>query len=287
MKILFIIFLFFNFNVHADEINLLTWNVFMIPKPINFTLQPERTELILKELKKSRAQVIFLQEAFRKSFRKKLFKNLKEIYPYQAYLKRGKNLRHVLNSGLIVLSKYPFEVIDSDHFKKCKGADCFSAKGVLLVEVQLPSGKSFQAATTHLQAWPEEKAAKIRKTQLAQINNLFNLYKTPGVPQLLIGDLNIDGKLDKEFNEAYSFLNMVPTPIINGPQHTVGFKNECYSNPKEIFGLKEEWLDHIWINTNNSTALIDGLTVTKVKGIIKNKLCSLSDHFAVEATLRL
>ena len=52
----------------------------MLPKPIKFSLQAERTPLIINEMIKSQADVIFLQEAFQKRLNDIDYENIKFKY---------------------------------------------------------------------------------------------------------------------------------------------------------------------------------------------------------------
>lgn len=284
MKFIWILIFFTSFSAFSEEIKILTWNVFMIPKPINFSKQRARTPLIIEKLKTGHYDIILLQEAFRSKFQSELKKNLSDTHPFQGNLKKGKNILHVLNSGLYIASKYPFSILGKSYFNSCVHSDCFASKGVLLVELSLPSGKKIQIATTHMQAWEDEGAKKVRTDQLFVIKDLFTSNQKENIPQILIGDLNIDGLLKDEFEKAIDLMGMSPTPLTGELKATNGFKNDCYKTPGD--GEKAEWLDHLWLKTNKSNAVIKNMVAIPMKGILKNKSdCPLSDHHAVEATL--
>jgi endonuclease/exonuclease/phosphatase family metal-dependent hydrolase len=286
MKFLILFIFLIPFTAISEEIKVLTWNVFMIPKPINFTKQKLRTTLIAEKLEKTPHDIIFLQEAFRTRFQKEISLRLRGTHPFQTNLKKGKNLFHVLNSGLFIASKYPFRILGKKYFQSCVHSDCFASKGVILIEVTLPSGKIIQMATTHMQAWGDEEAIKTRRDQIYTIHDLLNEKFVTGIPQILLGDLNIDGNISNEYEKSLQILKMESTPLFGDIKSTNGFKIECYKTPGG--DSKAEWLDHIWTRNNNSTLKITNKTAIPMNGaVISGKSCPLSDHHAVEANLHL
>lgn len=270
----------------AHEFKLLSWNVFMIPKPINFTKQVERTDLISKKLQETEHDIILFQEAFRKGFKKMVANDLKEKYPYQATLNRRMTFKTVLNSGLYIASKYPLEVLGHRYFTRSIHADKFSSKGVLLVEVTLPNEKKVQIATTHVQAWDDEEAVAVRAYQFKEIRQFLNAHKKPGIPQILAGDLNVDSLLEQEYSSSLSILRMEEGSIEGELYYTSGFKTVCYHQP----GKNEppKLLDHILVDPNESDIEISSRQIVEFKDFMKKGIeCPLSDHHAIEATIRL
>ncbi len=254
----------------------------MLPKPIKFSLQAERTPLIIDELLKSQADVIFLQEAFQLEFRDELLKKLKKIYTHQYYLDRQPGTLTVYGSGVYLLSRYPFKILHKVYFDDCAKADCFASKGTFLAEMTTPSGQKVQFAPTHLQSNDAQSA--IRLKQLADINAVFTINAQNGVPQFLIGDLNIDALDGTEYKTALDYLHMSSTPLEGEPGYTNGFPTICYNKPGDD---KKEWIDHIWLKPIISNARVSNKKVRPFSGILEGKNCPLSDHYAVEAILKL
>jgi len=258
----------------------------MLPKPINFSKQAERTPLIASELLKTDYDVILLQEAFQNKFRNKLGRLLKDQYPHQEHLRKSVRPKHIINSGLYVASKFPFEVLGWHYFNNCTHADCFSAKGVLLIEVTTPDGNKVQIAMSHLQAWDDAKAIRIRAAQIKEINELFKIHARSGVPQILVGDLNIDANFDLELPGALNELGMTHTELDGDLTATNGFEVTCYKTPGKPSAGK--WLDHIWLKNIESNAEVLNKRVVPFTAVMKSgKECSLSDHYGIEATIRL
>lgn len=260
----------------SSDVKLLSWNVYMLPKPIKSSFQKERDKAIPEILKGSDYDIMFFQEAFTGGFRKQMIKELSAEYPHHYYLKRAGNLFTVFGSGVFVMSRYPFKILDQIRYKKCSGADCYATKGTFIAEVTFPSGKTVQFAPTHLNSQRENGV--IRATQLLEIKELFKRHAKPGVAQVLLGDLNIDGGAP-EFFEALETLQMSPTALTGPIKTTSARVNDCFKTPKTA-----HWLDHVWVSREHF-GLQSTLQVVPTESEIKGKLCPLSDHHAVEAHL--
>lgn len=276
-RLIFILLLTIPHFASAESLKVLSWNVFMLPKPIKQSLQSTRLKIIPQELKKSQHDIYFLQEAFMGSFRSEAARVLKKTHPYQIHLNKWRGFPF-FSSGLQVISRYPIKAIDWIYFRNCAEADCFSTKGVLLVEVTLPSGKKVQVATTHLQA--EKKYGEIRRLQMDDVRRIMDRYEDPKIPQLLIGDLNIRDT-DPEFAWSLDLLGLKPLHLVGPIDYTSGLANPCYKA-----GTTKKWVDHIWyrgLRTNRST----NLKVKVFEFQRGENTCPLSDHHAVETEFRL
>lgn len=285
-KLIILLGLAFTMMANASDLKILTWNLFMIPKPFNNTLQQTRADMMASLLPGLGHDVYFFQEAFIGKTKKKLTNAFKNTHPYTARLGVDGKIPHLLDSGLLVFSRYPMKVLGHEYFKKCAKTDCFAAKAALLVEVTTPDGKKVQIATTHMQAWVEAKALAVRQTQLVQIKNLFKRYENPGIPQVLVGDLNIDGLLPDEYPGALDFLDMSSAPLNGRYSSTNGFVINCYRTPGEPHS--GQWLDHVWIKPHQTQAAVRYRAAREFSGKFKKTgWCPLSDHRPVEALITL
>ncbi len=265
----------------AKDVRFLSWNVFMLPKPIKYSLQVTRTKHIIQELKRVPHDIVLLQEAFDEGFKGRVRSDLKEAFPHQYYLPKEYILYPVMGSGVYVLSKLPFEILGSTYFNACGSADCLASKGALLLEFTLPSGEEFQIATTHLQS--DAYYAHTRVSQLLQIKQLFREHLKALVPQLLIGDLNVNAD-DGEFRSVQALMQMDAFGLRGDLKHTFGFKNECY--PTEWGKL--EWIDHALIDSQGPLLQSTDLKVVQFEFETKSKKkCALSDHHAIEGEIRV
>lgn len=257
---------------HAADLRILSWNTYMLPKPIKMSNQEIRTKVIAEALKGENYDFIFMQEAFMGSFRKYVGKALKSEYPHQYYLDNNKFIYPFFGSGVFVLGKHPFKVVDRVYYKKCGAADCWASKGAVLVESKLPSGKLIQFAVTHLQA--KEKLGSVRLVQLNQAKAMLDKNKRPGIPQFLVGDLNIDTK-EQEFEQGQNLMGMNATQLSGPIDHTNVI--ECYKKPD----AEKEQIDHIWVS--RETDLKDSTLVARdISYEYKGKTCQAADHYAVE-----
>jgi hypothetical protein len=63
-----------------------------------------------------------------------------------------------------------------------------------------------------------------------------------------------------------------------------GFETaECYDNP----GGRQEWIDHMWLNPNGTDTEIHSKKVVPIFGQLGTMRCPLSDHYAVEASVKV
>jgi endonuclease/exonuclease/phosphatase family metal-dependent hydrolase len=276
-KIQWLILIFFVTSAHAFEFRILSWNTYMLPSPIKESLQKKRISLIPGKLKETRFDLLFMQEAFMKSFRTSVGKALKKTHPHTYYLKSPSFPFPVFGSGLYVVSKYPVKLLDRVYFKSCTDADCFAAKGAALIEITLPNGDKIQVSNTHLQA--TENAGAIRMKQLGQIHRMLLRHRDPDIPQFLIGDLNIDTN-EPEFMLGLSLLGMDYTHLTGPILWTSGRKNSCYKT-----GSRHEWVDHMWFN-NYPLLTNTNMRVRNFSFVQDGAVCPLSDHHAIEASFR-
>ncbi len=273
MKIFLILFFLLPVSVFAYDFKVLSWNVYMLPKPIKFSLQNTRSEIIPAQIKQTNYDLIFMQEAFMGSFRNKMRTALKATHPNTYYLKNHKFPIPVFGSGLLVLSKFPVKLIDHIYFLHCTTADCLASKGAAMMEIMLPDQQLVQVVNTHLQA--TKGAGAIRMKQLGQIHQMLIRNRKEGVPQFLIGDLNIDVH-EPEFQMGLALLGM-NNAVLTGPiLNTGGRPNECFKTGHDF-----EWIDHMWFDNYSITS--SEMRVKLFEFERNGKICPSSDHHAIEA----
>jgi exonuclease III len=276
---LFLCFLFlFSGLGFAEEVKILAWNVYMLPRPIKFSKQEERLPLIIAELKKLNHDVIVLEEAFWEKFRTEMGEELKSTYPYQHGLGKSGSFSQVMTSGVFILSRRPFEVVGSEYYKECKKADCYASKGVLMVRFP-----GFQLAATHMQSGQADVIKEIRKTQLLQVRDFLKKSAVEKIPQLLVGDLNINGLAGNEYDEALRILDMRSTPLDGPLTHSSANDISCFENRSE----RLSWIDHMFEKSNGSLLKTLSKNIRMIKGPIAGKTCDLSDHHAIEGIFSL
>jgi endonuclease/exonuclease/phosphatase family metal-dependent hydrolase len=272
-----LLFAFLIGSANADTLRILSWNVYMLPKPIKNSLQKERTKEIANRLIQSSHDVLVFQEAFSGRFRKQVKQKMNKTHPHSYYLKK-KSFFSIFGSGLFMVSRYPFEVLDHIYYSTCSGSDCYATKGAFLVRVTLPSGKSVQIMTTHLQS--KRKEAEDRRSQIKELKTVLNQHRNSQEAQIFLGDLNIDST-EPEFEWSLSTLGLENLELVGPIQKTTSLVNPCFKT-----GDNPKWVDHIWYR---NLSLTSSLTMN-VKPFVFEKnedLCPLSDHHAVEAELTI
>lgn len=287
MKIIFLLLLLLVSNqtvsYSKNSFSLLTWNIFMIPAPINFSKQHKRIPLIIESILANSNDIIILQEVFDQSIVEILSQSLKKHYPYSARLNKNEKFYQLLPSGLFVFSKFPLNVLDEVTFDECNHVDCFASKGFLLLEVTLDATRKIQLGSTHLQAHGEPKNITTRYSQLLQIKKSIDKFHSPTTPLFLTGDFNIQFN-STEFLNLKKLLALDQVMIDTTQPVTTSPVNNCYTTP----GSSDEpahWIDYIFLNNHNVKVNLSEIKVRNFLGFIENKQCTLSDHFAVQGII--
>lgn len=271
---IFILLLLFPTLAHSSDLRILSMNTCMLPKPIKETLQEIRQDVIPAQLENTNYDLLIFEEAFTAGFHHKLISKLKKNYPFNYYLGKKLPFDSVFGSGVFVMSRYPIKILKTIHYKKCAGVDCYASKGAVVFEVRLPSGKVVQVAGTHLNSHGDD----VKLEQFNELKKMFKNVKQPGVPQILVGDLNSPFG-DSEFSQALEILGMSYTNLITVPQVTSGRVNDCYKTPR-----RGKWLDHVLIDKEDASVR-STLEVVNLEFNYDGKVCPSSDHQAVEANL--
>jgi len=272
-----------------DQINVLTYNVWMIP--LQRKMAKARAEAIGKTIGKY--DIIFLQEAFTAGVRKTIATHAKKktniINRYQT------RVAYKLNSGKFTLGK--FEIVKSTfrRFRNCGGIQCMSGKGVLHVQVKLPSGQLVDTFNTHLQAF--EKDAYIRKWQLIEAMAFIDQVNNGDLPIIFAGDFNVIAESneypllrDMLFDYRDVWFETNPTKS--------GYTWNPEINPWATFDYAEsallQRLDYIFVRDGKlaswkiKSSKLSFNTEKKWFGVFKRpNYIFASDHFGVSAKLIL
>lgn len=154
--------------------------------------------------------IIFLQEYFYRWTKL----GIEDYFP-EHYICKGtlKGLR-MINSGLVILSKFPIlhsEFIAFDAYNPLS-FDRFSEKGFLSALVEIDN-QNIRLITTHLQSSTHEEYDLYGLSQLEQ---LFNYLDHLPVPYLIGGDFNIDiEEIRKRYPERTFYCPTDPSIYIN------------------------------------------------------------------------
>ena len=110
--------------------------------------------------------------------------------------------KHLIDGGLVIVSKYPIESTEFYMFKRSIFSDSLTQKGVLYAKIGLPKG-ILHIFTTHDQAHYQnpDKVIEmanhyIRLRQLVEAKNFINrklaMVMEPNDSAMFLGDLNVD-----------------------------------------------------------------------------------------------
>jgi len=162
----------------------------------------------IAEFKNGTYDILCLQEVWsgtQTTYPDMLWEGLKEVYPYNVSTEprplTGLNLG--LDSGLMILSKYPIESYDFHQYGNTSGIDGFSGKGAMTAHIKVPDGSSTTrdliVSNTHLNAGGplENRLNQVREMRSAIDRYLNKLEESEGldiekVPVFGLGDFNTD-----------------------------------------------------------------------------------------------
>ncbi len=277
---LIIIYLFFTVpNVKSqlhksDTIKIATWNIQLLPElysPVSKLLRKKqkiRSPKIIQYLNASKFDVVVLQEVFDKKRAKEFVSNLSITYPY--ILKPIKNGRSIkLSSGLMILSKYPFELVKHEIFNVSKKSDRWAQKGCSLIKIKI-NQKSILIAGLHL----DSKSEVSRNLQYKLVNEkIIKPYISDSVPFFLAGDFNTDVK-SKDYQQMLKLFKLNNFKLKDDRPYTFDEYNSW--NPK---GYKS-WIDFILYNKTKKAKVIDQY-ILRPKMQHEKSSIDLSDHYQI------
>ena len=245
----------------AISLSIVLWNVWLLPAPIT-SLPKQRAQHISPLL--AGHDIVLLNEAFthKDTLRKHAGYNYSVTFD-------GKNfwpwsLRPV-DSGLMILSKYPFDKVAKEMYHARGGSDKYASKGVIMVRVTV-AGEEVDVYVTHMQSERSSKRKATREKQVVQLAKFINLHSgtdtsTPnssaqdtGRRVILAGDMNMG-------------------PLTNIALYDWCYQNEddkitrtkAYTHLKELANLQDAVYDNAYWQQD-----INRFLVRHVGGVVKN-----------------
>lgn len=188
------------------DIKILTLNLFLRPPGIHTNdsdYKDLRTHVFIDECI-SAYDIICLQEVFStmNSRKKQIINQAKNKgFLYHCQSPRPNPFYgHIIDSGLLILSKYPIVENDSVTFSEGKSADRLSAKGAIYAKIQIDD-TFLHIFTTHTQASYDTpdydeylQYRLLRRGQIKEYKDFIDLKTLNTMyPIVITGDLNIDG----------------------------------------------------------------------------------------------
>jgi len=201
---------------HLLPIRMITYNIQAFPWLM-------KSLASLKEIVND-ASIIVLQEYFNQFKRSDIQQHFPDYYMYRGKLSSVK----VLNSGLMILSKFPIVTSSFTAFKNKNlyTLDAFSDKGYLSVLLKI-GNREIYVITTHLQSSTHEEYDPVC---FLQYQELIDYIRTLTKPFVLAGDFNVDVEECKKQFPFYKYhYPSTPTIYINFKKgHTQSTPQEGY-----------------------------------------------------------
>ncbi len=268
----------FSVPVGKSSVKIITWNIYLRPRSLFNDGQLERTQAIAEVLLAEDYDIIGLQEVFDKKSRVKLINLLSEKYPHSV----GPGKRGVFrqSSGLMVFSKHPILKSELIKYSDAAVADKLARKGALFVELEV-NGQIVQVINTHAQSRVEKRFQRIRNCQYCELDGqLINPHLKPGVPQLILGDMNTD-KAD-----SLNYQKMLTTFDVADGQITGDLKTSCNGTENDLYKNgehKPKLIDFIFLRRNKANIKVKQRQVRQFKKRWSEQNESSSELYAVAA----
>lgn len=269
-----IIHLSLNYNAQNDTIKIASWNIQMIPRIYaSFTKlarkkQKVRTPKIIQYLNSTNFDIIVLQEVFDKSISNKFKTDLKIKYPYCLMpQKEGYTLK--LSSGVMILSKYPLELVKHVVFNVSKKSDKGAQKGCSLIKININNKKVFLAGT-HL----DSKSNNSRSLQYQITNDkILKPYINDSIPLLIAGDFNTDFE-SLQYDSMINTFKLKNFELNDDRPYTFDEFNTW--NAKGY----NAWIDFILYQKSKKVEVLNQYILRPTMKY-KNKKMDLSDHYQI------
>lgn len=214
----------------SSRVRVLTYNVYMRVTGVNHgckDLGNDSKDLRLPELSKvlDDYDVVLLQELWNgfslvrgKKRRNVLIEQAKQlgfehsVTPPKVFAKEKK----LMDSGLVILSRFPIVEEDSLTYSASCNYDRYAAKGALFAKLKLPNGELLNVVNTHLQAsydivenYSYFKTVDVRNKQLLQLREFVKRKTFPTEAKIVGGDFNINSIESEDVPPTLEFTNMI------------------------------------------------------------------------------
>lgn len=279
-----------------DTLRLLTWNVQMLPNIAKGNSRATRARLIVEQIKQRNDDVIVFQEVFHRRARKIIQRGLRDRFHFQTPVLNRRLISLKTNGGVIIISKHKILDRNEIRYKSRSGFDRLSRKGAMLVQIDF-HGKEVQIAGTHLQAFGTQRVMEDQYQQLHDA--LLKPNQKADVPQFVCGDFNTLKTLPPQLPEGVSqsfadrlaryavmleTLDAVDGDLIGDQQFTMDrpYNDLCVTR-KEYRLL----LDYILVRPNRPEPYVISRKVQIIRQKWSDQHQDLSDHFAVEAIVKM
>ena len=258
-------------SIAENSLRVLSWNIKMLPSPYGwFFKRHKRANDIIQFFKDSDPyDIIFFQEAFSGSIRRKIYAGLQDIYPQQIEPEE-QPIFCKINSGLWAISRLPITLNKHITFTQFMEWDKLASKGAKLFSV-IKDGQKFHLINTHMQSDSKTDYSDIRSSQYTEINeNLILPNEESEASLILCGDLNISNP--NKLKLLLQKLKLINGPILGTLQHS-------------LVGRSKELMDYILVREDHSKFKSIKRRIIDFSNKLKGKEYNLSDHYPIEAVI--
>ncbi len=261
---------------YPSQLKILSWNIHMLPYCVYYkTKKNKRSKGIVTELQQRDYNILVFQEAFKMRSRRKIYKGLKEKYPY-SYGPANRKFSLKTNSGIWVLSDRPLSVKGEVEFTECANDGCLARKGGLMVEGE-HNGHIFQIVGTHTNGNPQE----VNRHQFRQLyDELLKPNEDSATVQIICGDMNCQRAKPEDYQAMLRLLHVSQQPHYNCKEDT--------TSTTEI----ENTVDYILVRDHGANVVIKRTATIRIGPAWKSgnpkrygTTVGLSDHYSVEMIL--
>jgi phospholipase C len=251
---IFILTLSYTFSIAQDRdtISIMTWNIYMLPRPFVHVNQSQRADSIVALMNKEDIDIVVFQEVFDRKAKKKLRSGLAQKFPYHAGPGYSPLLKQ--SSGVMIFSKFPIYYDEFLPFKECEDIDCWAKKGALYVEIFVNNKKKLQVIGTHMQSKTGFLYNYTRNQQLKSLYKMSKLNKEEGVPVIYAGDFNIS-ESDSLYEGMIALFKAGKMNLWGKEKCSIGSDNDLRlaENGPEC---DEDLIDYILLDENKTGAYI-------------------------------
>jgi len=261
-----------------DEINILSWNIYMLPYLHYLHSSVHRAGIIGDLLSESHHDIIVFQEAFHTPSREVIRKKLAARFPYFYGPFNDPGVSVFTSSGVCVASRKPLRVLKSIRFDRLDSFDALAWKGAVLMEGRLRD-KPFHLIATHLQSndYPLTRARQMDQIYIEMMMPLNH----KDISRIICGDLNVDSDNTTEYESMLRKLHADDNlSQLNGKVSYDEINNLLARNPSP----HARTLDYILIGNSPDPASVKR-KVSVIEGFLSGRKIELSDHYAIEAVI--
>ena len=261
-------------KVENDTIKIVSWNIKMVPKALGLLTksarkkQKDRAPRIIQYLNNSNFDIVILQELFDQSISKKFSQDLSINYPYiLSPVKEGFTVK--MNSGVMILSRYPYELMAHEIFNVSKKTDNLAQKACSLIKINI-NGKKILVGGTHLDSRNEE--SRLLQSKLTK-EKIITPFINDTVPMFLAGDFNVNNP-SNSYDSLARLFDLENYQLNDDRPYTFDEFNSW--NEK---GYKS-WIDFIFYQKTKKVEVVDQYILRPVMTYKKTKM-DLSDHYQI------